>query len=254
MYTLQGIYCTDGIARDNSQLAISALDDMIWMASDGGRPTNMSHDNHKFIGWSVVNGLYISHELSYVVGNTYIPTDEKEMRILQELRKAFVYKSMKENIEKYEKDFKAELTKYNINNTTTQGNFSFNNIALYGYQDIIYEIFPHLKKCVDNDGLILLETILLDFNYCGQGIFKCKHNPLAIILHPFFRRNFSIYNNYNFGFLDKLFEVYNNGNHSVKIRLETNHIGYAHPIKNVVNTNTGMVPNIMMILEKFPKV
>lgn len=227
MYTLQGIYCTDGIARDNSQLAISALDDMIWMASDGGRPTNMSHDNHKFIGWSVVNGLYISHELSYVVGNTYIPVDEKEMRILRKYRKAFVYKSMKENLEKYEEDFKAELSKHSINNTITQGNFSFINIALYGYQDIIYEIFPHLKEYVDNDGLISLKTILLDFNYCGQGIFKSKHNPLAIMLHPFFRRNFSIYNNYNFGFLDKLFEVYNNGNHSVKIRLETNFIGYA---------------------------
>ena len=51
MHNLQGIYCTDGIARNNTCLSISALDDMIWMGS-GGRPTSMSHDIHRFVGWS----------------------------------------------------------------------------------------------------------------------------------------------------------------------------------------------------------
>ena len=42
MLRLQGIYCTDGVARDKSRFAVSALEDMIWMCSDGGRPTDIS--------------------------------------------------------------------------------------------------------------------------------------------------------------------------------------------------------------------
>ena len=105
MQRLQGIYCTDDVARNSTCLSISALDDMIWMGSDGGRPTNMSHDIHRFIGWSVVNGLYMSHELSYVVGNTYIPESKDEKKELQERRLAFFYKYMSEAIQQYEKAF-----------------------------------------------------------------------------------------------------------------------------------------------------
>lgn len=226
MLNLQGIYCTDGIARDNTRLSISALDDMIWMGSDGGRPTNMSHDIHRFVGWSVVNGLYMSHELSYVVGNTYIPENKEEEIEMQERRLAFFCKYLNEAIQEYSKAFIEELIKHELYCADGQGRWFYNGIVLYGYVDILYNAFPELKEHIDGDGLILLEHLLEDFNYCGQGVFKCKHNQLSIVLHSFFRRSFSIYNNYNFGFLDKLFEVYNNGNHTVKVRLETNFVGF----------------------------
>lgn len=227
MQRLQGIYCTDGIARNNTCLSISALDDMIWMGSDGGRPTNMSHDIHRFIGWSVINGLYMSHELSYVVGNTYIPESKDEKEELQERRLAFFYKYMGEAIQKYKKAFIEELNKHKLYCVDGKGRWLYNGIVLYGYVEILYNAFPELKEHIDDDGLILLEHLLEVFNYCGQGVFKSKHNQLSVVLHSFFRRSYSIYNNYNFGFLDKLFEVYNNGNHSVKVRLDTNLIGYA---------------------------
>ena len=227
MHNLQGIYCTDGIARDNTRLSISALDDMIWIGSDGGRPTNMSHDIHRFVGWSVVNGLYMSHELSYVVGNTYIPESKDEKEEMQERRLAFFYKYMGEAIQKYEKAFIEELSKKELYCADGQGRWSYNGIVLYGYVDILYRAFPKLKEHIDDDGLILLEYLLEDFDYCGQGVFKSKHNQLSVILHSFFRRSYSIFNNFNFGFLDKLFDVYKNGNHSVKVRLEANLIGFA---------------------------
>ena len=227
MQRLQGIYCTDGIARNNTCLSISALDDMIWMGSDGGRPTNMSHDIHRFIGWSVVNGLYMSHELSYVVGNTYIPESKDENKELQERRLAFFYKYMGEVIQNYKIAFIEELNKLKLYCIDGKGRWLYNGIVLYGYVDILYNAFPELKEHIDGDGLIRLEHLLEAFNYCGQGVFKSKHNQLSVILHSFFRRSYSIYNNYNFGFLDKLFEVYNNGNHSVKVRLDTNLIGFA---------------------------
>lgn len=227
MHDLQGIYCTDGIARNNTRMSISALDDMIWMGSDGGRPTNISHDIHRFVGWSVVNGLYMSHELSYVVGNTYIPEGKDEKKELEERRLAFFYKYMGEAIQKYGKAFIEELSKQELYCAHGQGRWFYNGIVLYGYVDILYNAFPKLKEHIDDDGLILLEYLLEDFDYCGQGVFKSKYNQLSIVLHSNFRRSYSIYNNFNFGFLDKLFEVYNNGNHSVKVRLEANLIGFA---------------------------
>lgn len=227
MQRFQGVYCTDGIARDGSRFAISALDDMIWLGADGGRPTNMSHDTHRFVGWSIVNGLYMSHELSYVVGNTYIPESKDEEEEMQERRLAFFYKHMGEDIQKYEKAFIEELSKQILFSADGQGRWFYNGIVLYGYVDILYNAFPKLKEHIDDDGLIFLEYLLEDFDYCGQGVFKSKYNQLSIVLHSFFRKSYSTYNNFNFGFLDKLFEVYNNGNHSVKVRLEANLIGFA---------------------------
>ena len=226
MFNLQGIYCTDGIARDNTRLSIPAIDDMIWMGSDGGRPTNMSHDIHRFVGWSVVNGLYMSHELSYVVGNTYIPESKDEKEEMQERRLTFFYKHMGEAIQKHEKAFIEDLSKQGLYSADGQGRWFYNGIVLYGYVDILYNAFPKLKEHIDDDGLIFLEYLLENFDYFGQGVFKSKYNQLSIVLHSYFRRSYSIYNNYNFGFLDKLFEVYNNGNHSVKVRLEANLVGF----------------------------
>lgn len=226
MLRLQGIYCTDGIARDNSQFAVSALDDMIWMCSDGGRPTNISHDHHKFVGWSLVNGLYMSHECSYVMGSTYIPESNEELKNMQKLQQAYFYKSMTEELKKYENAFVEELVKQNVYRIDTLGKWFYNGIALYNYNNVLYAAFPKLKEVTDDEGLVLLDVLLSEFDYLGQGVFKCKNNKLAIILHSFFRRSYSILNNYNFGFIDKLFDVYKRGNHSVKIRLETDYIGY----------------------------
>jgi len=169
----------------------------------------------------------MSHELSYVVGNTYIPESKDEKEELQERRLAFFYKYMGEAIQKYKKAFIEELNKHKLYCVDGKGRWLYNGIVLYGYVEILYNAFPELKEHIDDDGLILLEHLLEVFNYCGQGVFKSKHNQLSVVLHSFFRRSYSIYNNYNFGFLDKLFEVYNNGNHSVKVRLDTNLIGYA---------------------------
>lgn len=227
MQRLQGIYCTDGVARDGSRLAITALDDMIWLGANGGRPTNLSHDIHRFIGWSLVNGLYVSHELSYVVGNTFIPENEEEKKDFQERRHAFFLKYMSDALEKYEKSFCEELRNQGLLNTGIRGKLFYKNLTLYEKENIMYEAFPKLKDYSDGDGLVQLEHIYEDFDYCGQGVFKSKHNQLAIILHSFFRKSFSKYNNYNFGFLEKLFQVYKDGNHSIKVRLETNLIGYA---------------------------
>ena len=222
---MQGIFCTDDVARDGTRFSIGALDEMVWQGSDGGRPSHLSHDAHRPVGWSTAKGLYMSHEGSYVLGSTYIPNDEKEGTWLQSLIKAFSYKTLSESTEPHMTAFEEELTHLGILREDI-GKFFYNNIALYSYENILYAAFPELKECEDGDGLILLETLFNSFNYKGQGVFISKRNKLAILLHSFFRRSYSICNNYNFGFLEQLFEVYNNGNHSVKVRLEPDFIGF----------------------------
>lgn len=226
MTELQGIFCSDDVARDGTRFSIGALDEMVWQGSDGGRPSNLSHDAHRPIGWSIAKGLYMSHEGSYVIGNTYIPNDENESAWLQSLVKAFSYKTMVEAMAPNMTPFEQELTQLGIIRDDI-GKFFYNNIALYTYDNILYAAFPELKNSEDGDGLILLETLLNRFEYKGQGVFIHKRNKLAILLHSFFRRSYSICNNYNFGFLEQLFEVYKSGNHSIKVRLEPNFIGYA---------------------------
>lgn len=224
MQKLFGVYCTDEAARDGSMLAVSALDDMIWMGSDGGRPLGVSHDWHRFIGWNMITGLYMSHERSYVVGNSFIPDNKEEYQELCKRRNFFWKGFMQDALDKTIDAFQMELSSADLLDKV--GKWHYNGIALYGYDDILFRAFPILKD-VYKDGMIALDNLLKYFDYLGQGVFSSKKNSFAVVLHPYFRWSQSICNNFNFGFIDKLFEVYNSGNQSVKVALDTSFIGYA---------------------------
>lgn len=224
MQELFGIYCTDGVARDNSSFAVSALEDMVWMGSEG-RPLGISHDFHRFIGWNVITGLYMSHEMSYVVGSSFLPEDKDEYQKLNDLRSGFFHRLMSELIGKYREDFTRELESHSLLND--KGRWFHTGAVMYGYHDILHSAFPFIKSMQDGDQMVRLEDLLKEFTYQGQGVFAHKKSLLTVFLHPYFRRSYSRYNNYNFGFLDLLFEVYNSGNKSVKVLLDPDFIGYA---------------------------
>lgn len=224
MKKLFGVYCTDGMARDNTRLAISALDDMVWQGSEG-RPLGISHDVHRFIGWNIITGLYMSHEMSYVVGNSYLPEDKEEFETLQALQKGFYFDMVNKSFDKYKDGFLEVLVERGLADIHAKA--MFQGVALYGYEGILYKAFPDLKSHLDEDAMITLEDILHDFEYLGQGVFANHSSKLAILLHPYFRRSFSRYNNYNFGFIDMLWQVYQSGNKSVKVLLDPDFIGYA---------------------------
>lgn len=224
MKKLFGVYCTDGVARDGTRLSISALDDMVWQGSEG-RPLGVSHDFHRFIGWNVITGLYMSHEMSYVVGYSFLPDDDKEYEKLQTLRRGFYYEMVSKSYEEYKDEFLYVLSERGLADIHAKA--MFQGIAMYGYEGILYKAFPNLKDHLDEDFMITLEYLLHDFDYLGQGVFAHWSSKLAVLLHPFFRRSFSRYNNYNFGFLEMLWQVFQNGNKSVKVLLDPDFIGYA---------------------------
>lgn len=224
MRTLSGIYLTDRISKSGIRFSIGALDDMVWDGSKYGTPSNLSHDIHRFIGWTKISGLYVSHECSYVIGHTFVPENNDEYNHLNEMRIGHINGKMLERINDYHLAFSKELDKFNLSNSN--GKFFCNGLVMYGYSGITEKAFPMLKEKKDSNGLILLKDIIKDFDYKGQGIFANKESDLSILLHPYFRKSFSRYNNFNFEFLDVLFKQFP-ANQTIRIKIDDDFIGYS---------------------------
>lgn len=228
MKSLFGVYCTDGIARNGEAFAVSALEDMIWQGADG-RPLGVSHDFHRFAGWSVITGLYMSHEMSYVVGNSFIPEDVHEMDDMMALRRKYFFSYWEQASKPYRESFVSLLRENNL--IFSNGKWIYNGILMYGVTGIINKAFPFLTTMIDDDGLILIDELIKEFHYVGQGIFSHNKSDLTVLLHPYFRRSYSHYNNYNFGFIDMLWQMYNQGNKTIKVLLDQDFIGFAPSFK-----------------------
>lgn len=231
MLTLSGVYLTDGISKTGIRFSVGALEDMIWDGSKTGAPSNMSHDIHRFVGWTKISGLYVSHESSYVIGHTFIPESKDELDSLNKMRVDHLNGKMLERINTYHSSFMKEIERYHL--ICENGRFFCNGLVMYGYSGIVGKAFPWLNEQKDNDGLLLLKDIYEGFSYLGQGVFASKESDLAIFLHPFFRKSFSRYNNYNFEFIDELLGQYP-ANQSIKIKIDDDYIGYSPSfIKNM---------------------
>lgn len=231
MLTLSGVYLTDGISKTGIRFSVGALEDMIWDGSKTGTPSNMSHDIHRFVGWTKISGLYVSHESSYVIGHTFIPESKDELDSLNKMRIDYLNGKMLERINTYHSTFLKEIERYHL--ICDNGRLFCNGLVMYGDSGIVGKAFPWLNKQKDNDGLILLKDIYEGFSYLGQGVFASKESDLAIFLHPFFRKSFSRYNNYNFEFIDELLGQYP-ANQSIKIKIDDDFIGYSPSfIKNM---------------------
>jgi len=94
--------------------------------------------------------------------------------------------------------------------------------------DIIFEVFPSLSNLLDDDGLILWEDLLKEFDHLttpgasNLGYFKSKTNEYTIMLHPFFRRSFTRINNFSPNLIDTLIRLYYKyKNKSLKVALDS---------------------------------
>ena len=90
MLTLQGTYLTNERSESGVSFSIGAMVDAVWQGSKG-TPTNMTHDIHRTIGWTLVNSLYISPSHASVLGRTYVAESADEMEWLNRLRSSFLH-------------------------------------------------------------------------------------------------------------------------------------------------------------------
>lgn len=224
MQELTGIFITDGVSRSGECLTVPALEDLLWLSYGRGNPTSISHDIHRPVGWSNVSSLYVSHEMAYVLGKMYIPETAEEHEKVMLARSAFLNNQIIERINEYSSAFYEELSKNEL--LIPEGRLFSNGIVLYGAPDIAYRAFPCLSKEVfDGEGLIMLNDLKKFFDYRGCGVFASKMSNFSLLLHPYYRRSFSRYNNYNTGFIDALLES-DSEDSPVRLRIDDAYIGY----------------------------
>ena len=218
-------FCSDQVSRDGTVFTVSALEDGIWNNSFYGVPSNLSHDMHKPIGWAYSKGLFFEPDKVLSIGYFLIAVTTEDEKSLSDARNKFLTHRINVEINNCVDDFKSELGELY---TGDDGWFA-NGVVMYGFNNIVLKAFPFLASQIngDKDGLIDLEILLKDFEYISQGIFKEKKSEMALIAHPFFRKSFSIYNNFHWIFLDELISLQKNDGLSVKLKLDLDRVGYA---------------------------
>lgn len=214
---------TDSVSKSGLRFSAGCLEDILWQTYGQYVPTNLSHDIHRPLGITQISSLYISHENSYLLGHTYLPEDQDEIKQMMTARTNYLNRQVVERVNQYSLDFLTELRDSNL--LKEGGSLMSNGVVMYGSENITFEAFPDLKENVDKDGLIYLKTILASFDYKGEGVFASKKNKLSIMVHPYLRRSFSRHNSFNKGFLKVLFNA-DTENTPVRIRIDPDFIGY----------------------------
>lgn len=224
MKKYSGVFLSDQLSRDGFQFTISALEDAIWQGSVSGTPTNISHDIHRTAGWSFTKGLLFTPSKALIMGCTWIPENDDDYQSISEAKSNFIANFINKQIQKYHSQFIDTLKDLYI---ADKGHWFYNSIVLYGYEDIVFKAFPELFSRLDKDGLIEIDYLLEEFEHLSQGIFKKKGSDIAIMLHPYFRKSSSIFNNFSWPFIDEFLSLNKEKNIKTKIKIDSSFLGYA---------------------------
>ena len=240
MEYLTGVYLTDEELQNGKQYHVKELERLIWM-SKSGKPSSISHDVHRTVGWSKVNGIYLSHEKAYVFGNTGIAETDEELQRIKFATKMAYYKKTEDALDLYGKELSDLLVKKGLEGKEKR--ITYNNMLTMGYNGIVAELYPKLVEKKDDDDLVLIDDILQSFKYIGQGVFREKVGNLAIMLHPYLRLSQSIYNDFDYRFVKMLMDVYKTGNRSVKVKIDLDRVGYAPSFLWLNNDDFWLIPD-----------
>lgn len=221
-----GVFLSDGISRDGFQFAIPALEDAIWQGSFSGTPTNITHDVHRTAGWSFTKGLFFDPQKVLVVGCTWIADNETDYEIISKAKSQFFANHINKQIEPHYDQF-VEILKEKKLYDDADSRWFYNSIVLYGYSDIALKAFPDIFERCDKDGLIELDFFLDKFEHLAQGVFRKKGSDLAVVLHPYFRKATSIFNNFNWAFIEELLSLKTKKDIKIKIKVDSDFLGYA---------------------------
>jgi hypothetical protein len=219
------IFNSDQVSKDGTQFLISALEEGVWQSSVFGRPSNISHDLHRPVGWAYAKGLYFDFQKTLTIGYFLIGEDESDFKQINNARNSFFQNMLAESIQPYQNDFIEELgDAFDDSN----GKFFYNSLVLYSQSDILFSIYPKLAQQIknDKDNLIDIKVLLIDFEYLGYGAFKDRGSNKVVLAHPYFRKSLSHYNNFHSIFLDELICLSESEEVKTKIKLDPHFIGF----------------------------
>lgn len=228
MKHLTGVYLTDGMSKSGVRFSIGALEDALWQGYDRCVPSNIEHDIHRPLGVTRISALFLSHESTYLLGNTSLPETTEEKCWVVAARTDYLNEKMIERVLPYSQEFNKEVSSLGLTKDVCR--MMSNGIVLYGYNNIVLDAFPFLRDNIDGDGLIFLNVLLQNFDYKGDGVFASKKNSLAVLVHPYLRRSLSRYNCFNKDFLKELFDSCTEET-PVRIRVDLDYVGYTPSFK-----------------------
>ena len=236
-----GVYLTDEELQSGKRYQVKELERMVW-TSKGGTPSSIAHDVHRTVGWTKVNGIYLSHEKCYVLGRTGFPETDQEMQRIRFATEMVYWRKNDDALQHYGSEFNQLLSDRWLGKKVKQ--IGYSNMLTAGYEGIIADLFPKLVgKIDDSDGLVLVKDILRDFDYMTQGVFCEKHGKLALMLHPYMRLSQSIFNEFDYRFVRLLWNAYKGGNDTVKVKIDLDRVGFAPSLLFSRNDDYWYVPN-----------
>src|SRR5690606_25429673 len=223
MYKSLSILNTDRVNKYGHLLAISAMEDMIWMKATEGVPMHLGHDMHRPVGAMIPFGLYFEPKLVRSLGLSLIPQNEKDSKQITDFKIYSHVKSIKDAVDKNNNKLYEQVKNY------IESEFKYLETGTLSILNdrIVKRVFKELVDFQDKDGLIRLDDLNKNFTYKYQGVFFHNTLPLCIYSHSFFRRSLSRHNNFHFIFLDELMSMRNNENITIKISLDWDLIGYS---------------------------
>ena len=219
MEKLYAILNTDEINKYNQKFTITSLNLALKDNFEVGAPQCLSHDRLRPAGWILPFGLYFEPNLCLLLGTSFLPKNEEEQQEIVRLHQSALVRQHSEMCEPHLSQFKKMLE------TDSLENVIYASCVANQREGIVKEYFPKLYDHTDKDGLFPLSLILDDFEYLGQGVFKCRATNLAIFTHPYFRKSQSRFNNFNFFFLDKLVELNERKDLEIKLKIDPDLIG-----------------------------
>ncbi len=223
MFKSLSILNTDRVNKYGHRIAISAMEDMIWMKATEGVPMHLGHDMHRPVGAMIPFGLYFEPKMVRSLGLSLIPENDNDSKQILDFKNFSHAKSIKDAIEKNNNKLYKQVENY------IESKFIYLETGTLSIlnESIVKRVFKELVELQDKDGLISLEDLNKNFTYQYQGVFFHNTLPLCIYSHSFFRRSLSRHNNFHFIFLDELMSMENNENITIRIALDWDLIGYS---------------------------
>lgn len=202
---------------------VGALEDAVFKNCIDGIPSLLGHDGLQPIGWNFPFALYMEPKLTRLIGEYQIVETMEDQTLVNRAYSAAVARRYHKECEPHRDALEKIIGTYQ----SGDGRYVGLGCAAYLDDGILDKVYPYFTSISDSDGLVFLDDLLVRFEYLGQGVFRDRHQDVAIFCHQYFRRSLSHINNFNFEFLDCFMKLQKQSGVKLRIALDKSLVGLA---------------------------